>query len=159
MLHRAWIEYCNTIHKNSKRYQGTLLTIQCNLGKIWKTHPPRCPENTFPEILCIKYLHLISNGPNGVNINLLTLTVLYYKFLCSTFSKGTQPFDFIKRNIIQTLAYKIKYVVQINGCLIMLFGHLKGRFFFKLVGSIINDMERTNTRKWNTINIVQCSRC
>ena len=28
--------------------------------------------------------------------------------------------------------------------------------FFKLVGSIVNNMERINTRKRNTINIVQC---
>ena len=68
-----WILYYN--RKSSKSYQGTLLTIQCNLEKIWKTHPPRCPKNTFPEILRIKCFHLISNGLNGVNINLLTLIV------------------------------------------------------------------------------------
>ena len=31
--------------------------------------------------------------------------------------------------------------------------------FFKLVASIVNNMERINTRKRNTINIVQCSKC
>ena len=30
--------------------------------------------------------------------------------------------------------------------------------FLKLVGSIVNNMERINTRKRNTINIVQCSK-
>ena len=31
--------------------------------------------------------------------------------------------------------------------------------FFKLVASIVNNMERINTRKRNTTNIVQCSKC
>ena len=28
--------------------------IDCNLGKIWKTCPPRCPKYRFPEVFCIK---------------------------------------------------------------------------------------------------------
>ena len=39
--------------------------------------------------------------------------------LCSIFSKGTQPFDYIKRNIIRKLAYEVKYTSQINGGLII----------------------------------------
>ena len=31
------------------------------------------------------------------------------------FSKDRQPFDFIKFNFIQKLAYKVKYIDQING--------------------------------------------
>ena len=31
--------------------------------------------------------------------------------------------------------------------------------FFKLVGSIVKNMERINTGKRNTINKVQCSKC
>ena len=38
---------------------------------------------------------------------------LCYKFLCSTFSKGT--FDFIKRNTIRELFYKVKNIRQIKG--------------------------------------------
>ena len=40
--------------------------IQCNLGKIWKTHSPRYPENTSPEVFCIRlsFLHLLSNRVN-----------------------------------------------------------------------------------------------
>ena len=40
---------------------------------------------------------------------------LCYKFLCSIFSKHTQPFDFIKDNVIRKLAYKVKDISQING--------------------------------------------
>ena len=40
---------------------------------------------------------------------------LCYKFLCSIFSKGKQPFDFVKRNVIQKLTYKVKYIIQISG--------------------------------------------
>ena len=48
---------------------------------------------------------------------------LCHKFLRSTFSKGTQPFDFTKGNVIRKLAYKVKYIRQINGDLIMLFAN------------------------------------
>ena len=54
--------------------------------------------------------------------------------MCSIFSKATQPIEFIKLNVIQKLAYK-DYVD-----------------FSKLVGSIVNNMERISTRKRNTIN-------
>ena len=74
------------------------------------------------------------------------------------FSKGTQPFDFIKLNVIRKLAYKVKYIDQINGGLIMFFANLRVRFFEKLVGSLVSKMERINTRKRN-INKVQCSKC
>ena len=30
--------------------------------------------------------------------------------MCNLFSKGTQPFDFIRHTIIQKLAYKVKYM-------------------------------------------------
>ena len=46
---------------------------------------------------------------------------LSYKFLCSIFSKGKQPFDFIKRSIIPKLTYKVKYISQINGGLLIFF--------------------------------------
>ena len=44
------------------------------------------------------------------------------------FSKCTQIFDFIRRNIIQKLPYKVKYIDQINGGLIMFFGNSRVRF-------------------------------
>ena len=49
--------------------------------------------------------------------------------MCSIFSKAIQPFDFIKLNVIQKLAYKVKYISQINGGLIMLFWNSRIRFF------------------------------
>ena len=52
---------------------------------------------------------------------------LYYRFLYSLSSKGTQPCDSIKRTTI--LAYKVKYISQINGSLILFFGNLRIRFF------------------------------
>ena len=50
------------------------------------------------------------------------------KFLSTTLSKDTQPFDFIKYNIIPKLAYKVKNISQINVALIMFFGNLRLRF-------------------------------
>ena len=52
-----------------------------------------------------------------------------YRFLHSIFSKGTQPFAFIKCNVIQRLASKIKCISQINGGLIMFFGNWRMRIF------------------------------
>ena len=54
---------------------------------------------------------------------------LSYKFLCTIYSKSTQRFDFIKHNIIQKLAYKVKYISQINGSLIVFFENSRIRFF------------------------------
>ena len=48
--------------------------------------------------------------------------------MCSIFlSKGTKPFDFIKRNVIQKSAYKVKCIIQINGVLVMF-----GQSFYKI---------------------------
>ena len=66
--------------------------------------------------------------------------VIYFRAEHS-FSKGTQPFDFIKPNVIGKLALKVKYNSQINGGLIMFFGNSRIRFL-KLVGSIVNTIER-----------------
>ena len=44
--------------------------------------------------------------------------------------EGTQPFDFIKRNILRKSAYKVKYIIQINRGL-MFFGNWGIRFFLK----------------------------
>ena len=56
-----------------------------------------------------------------------------------------KTFDFIKPNVIWKLNYKVKYISQINGGLILL-----------LVGSIVNNIEKINRKKSNTINIAQC---
>ena len=53
----------------------------------------------------------------------------FYINFCSIFSKGTQPFDFIICNVIQKSAYKVKYISQINGGLIMFFASSRLRFF------------------------------
>ena len=57
------------------------------------------------------------------------------KFMCSILSKATQPVDFIKPNIIQKLANKVKYINQINGGLIIFFFFFKNsriRFFYSI---------------------------
>ena len=74
------------------------------------------------------------------------------KFMCSIFNKAIQLFDFIKPNVIRKLAYKVKYICQINGASIMFFRKIKNKIFFKLVGLIVNNMERIDTRKRNAIN-------
>ena len=46
---------------------------------------------------------------------------------CSIFSEATEPFDFIKHNIIRKAAYKVKYISQINRALIMFFANSRLR--------------------------------
>ena len=42
--------------------------IECNFGRIEKTHAPRCPKIAFTD----DFLHkVVSNGIDGVNINSL----------------------------------------------------------------------------------------
>ena len=48
--------------------------------------------------------------------------------MCSTFSKATKTFDFIKPNLIRKLANKVKYISQINRGLIMFFWKFKNIF-------------------------------
>ena len=74
--------------------------IKWKLGKMWKTHSPRSPKNGFPKAFHIRFsfLHLISNGLISAS-----RWWLCYKFLCSIFSKNTQPLDFIKRILIWKL--------------------------------------------------------
>ena len=45
------------------------------------------------------------------------------------FSNGISPFDFIQCYLIRKLAYKVKYISQINRCLIMFLENLRIRFF------------------------------
>ena len=68
------------------------------------------------------------------------------KFLYSTLSKGTQIFDFIKCNIIQKLAYKVKNISQINGALIMFFQNLR-LIFFKISWLNCEQYEKNQYKK------------
>ena len=47
------------------------------------------------------------------------------------FSKNTEPFDFIKCNVIQKLAYEVKYIDEINGGLIV-FQKFESKSFWKI---------------------------
>ena len=107
MLHRTWI----------KSWSSTVL------GKYEKlTHSPRSPKIHFQRFFTLSFLQctewslcqLIGVGC-GIVVN-----------LCYIFSKATQPFDFIKPNIFGKLAYKVKYISQINVGLIW---NLRIRFF------------------------------
>ena len=57
-----------------KAIGGLLSITECNLRKIWKNHPPKCLKSNFPEVFYFKlsFLHLLSNGLNGVYANSLT---------------------------------------------------------------------------------------
>ena len=54
-----------------------------------------------------------------------------YKFLCSMFTEDTKLLDCIKHNVIQKLAYDVKYNDQINGAMIQCFSGIWVRSFIK----------------------------
>ena len=76
----------------------------------------------------------------------LIMNVIIENPRCSIFSKDTYlvTFNFIEHNVIQKLVYKVKYISQINGALIMFFGNSQIYFLKKLVDLIVNNMERIN---------------
>ena len=55
--------------------------------------------------------------------------------MCSILSKVTQPVDFIKPNVIQKLACKVKYISQINRGLIF-FPESEDKIFLKYLARL-----------------------
>ena len=86
MLHRALTEYCNMVHENFKMYQGS-------------PHPPNTTHYKWTKWSQYQFIYMDC----GFVIN-----------FCSIFSKGTEPFDFFKHNVIRKSACKVKYISQIN---------------------------------------------
>ena len=54
---------------------------------------------------------------------------------CGIFRKGAEQFDFIRCNLIQKSAYKVKYISQISGGLFFASSRLR---FFKEFGTMGN---------------------
>ena len=71
---------------------------------------------------------------------------------CSIFSKATEPFDFIKHNIIRNSAYMVKYISQINRGL-MFFTGSRLRFFIMLAR--LRTIWKGSIQERKTINTVQ----
>ena len=108
--------------------------IQCNLGKIWKSHPPR------QSFFTLSFLHLIWHR-----------FWLFSKFCIAHLVKA----HLISSNATYFKNYPIKSkilvkVMEVWSC----FSNFPEQDFFKLVCSVVKNMERLNTGKRNTINIV-----
>ena len=91
------------------------------LGKFEKLTLLDALKLHFQTFFALSFLHLTSMDLNGVNINALRKFWLCHRLFCRNVVKDIQPFDFIKCNAIQQLAYKTKYIRQINGGLIISF--------------------------------------
>ena len=88
-------------------------------------------KNTSPQIFfALSFLLLLSNGLNGVIYQPIDINwdLDFYRFLCSVFIKSTQTFDSMKPSVIWKLTYKVKYISQINGALIMFFRNSRIKF-------------------------------
>ena len=84
------------------------------LGKFEKLTLLDALKLHFQTFFALRVLDLTS-------MDLLTKFWLCYGLLCRNVVKDIQPLDFIKHNVIQQLAYKAKYISQINGGFIMFF--------------------------------------
>ena len=93
-----------------------------------KTHPPRSPKNTFSEIFHIKYFAFNIRWNKWNQYQFIDIDYVFVTNFCSIFSKDTKAFDFTKCNAIRKLAYKVKYIRQINGGLIMFSANSRTRF-------------------------------
>ena len=82
----------------------------------------------FQKNICVNVCTDITPLPP---VFILSLNVII-EYPHSIFSKDTQPFNFIKCNIIWKLVYKVKCISQINGGLIVLFENSRIRFFLKI---------------------------
>ena len=63
------------------------LMIECNLGKIWKTHPLRCSKNTLPEVLRIKLLNLVFGQASARSYKLVIMLLVIIGWLAAEFSR------------------------------------------------------------------------
>ena len=117
---------------------GTKFLKKCMCKCLhWHNSPPpvMCEHSLWHNpILPVCMQSHFDGSPPPLSANIII------EYPCNIFSKDTKPFNFIKRNVIWKLVYKIKYVSQIKGGLNMFFGNLRIRFFFKLVGSIVNNI-------------------
>ena len=76
---------------------------------------------------------------------------------CCIFSKGTEPFDFVKKNVIQKSAYKVKYISQINrGFMFSASSRLRS---FYLSWHYCKQYGKDQYKRKEQNKIVQCSKC
>ena len=106
------------IYKKQKWFTGTKTVMsmyKCNYSNSYSRFKLLLDQLLLLEALKTyfhRFFHLILNELNKLFkitkyqwLNYWQRLWLYYKFLCNIFSNGTQPFYFIKSNIIKKLAY------------------------------------------------------
>ena len=57
--------------------------VECNIGKISKTHSPRCRKNTFSEVFQIKLFAINIKWTKWSQHQLIDRSWLCYKCLCA----------------------------------------------------------------------------
>ena len=97
--------------------------IEGKLRKIWEAQPSRSPKNTFAEVFHIKFFVF-----NSKMYQMELISIHWHRLLLCYKFHVMQSFDFIKCNIIQKLACKVKFISLITGGLIMFFGNSRIRF-------------------------------
>ena len=75
--------------------------------------------------------------------------------MSNIFSKATQTFDFTKTNVMRKFGYRVKYIIRINGGLIMLFFFNLRIRFFKISWINCEQNEKNEFKKKRTQSTVQ----
>ena len=90
------------IHKNSKRYWSDRPWSSAMLEKYEKV--------TLMDALKLHFHRFLMNQMELISTHWHRLWH-FCKFMCFIFCKATQPLDFIKSNVTQKLAYKVKNIL------------------------------------------------
>ena len=90
------------IHKNSKRYWSDRPWSSAMLEKYEKV--------TLMDALKLHFHRFLMNQMELISTHWHRLWH-FCKFMCFIFRKATQPLDFIKSNVTQKLAYKVKNIL------------------------------------------------
>ena len=94
--------------------------IKCGLGKILKSHSPRCPQKIFLEVFHFFFFFAFeSQWTDWTEYELIDLDcgfVINFSVVCLLKSQSQ-------------MHHKVEYISQINGGLIMFFTNSRIRFF------------------------------
>ena len=96
------------------------------LFKVWSANIlERIGEQSHDQVYCWENMEKsLSQMPQNY-----ISRVFHIDVDCCIVKPNNHLFDFIKPNLIQNSAYKVKYISQINGCFIMFFWKFKNKCF------------------------------
>ena len=136
--------------------------IEFSVRKIWKTRSPRCPERQFSDIFHIKLSSFFAFNikwskwshyqPNEVDCDIVVNLCVVYLV------KPHSHLVIIKPSVIRKLAYKVKYISEINGGLIMVFQKFQNKTCLNFLAWLWR-IRKESMQEKGIQSLVQCSKC